>query len=128
LSRSLRSAILSKRRPLAILKRSIRGETRRLRRVAGRARPESDQDLLRQNVDNIIRDFIDHERQHMAMEERVVFPARPQCAAATGLGRCCSENGRPLRPLLPAGFEEKFNRLRRNILKMEEEAEAERAD
>ena len=24
---------------------------------------------------DIIRDFINHERQHMAMEERVVFPA-----------------------------------------------------
>src|SRR6516165_422808 len=33
-----------------------------------------DQDLLRQNVHNVIRDFIEHERQHMAMEERVVFP------------------------------------------------------
>jgi hypothetical protein len=37
----------------------------------------SDQDLVRENVANIIRDFIDHERQHMAMEERVVFPAAP---------------------------------------------------
>jgi len=30
-------------------------------------------------------------------------------------------------PFYQPGFEEKFNRLRRNILKMEEEAEAERA-
>jgi hemerythrin-like domain-containing protein len=50
--------------------------TKRLRRVAQAVeRVLSDHDLLRQNVDNIIRDFIDHERQHMAMEERVVFPA-----------------------------------------------------
>jgi hemerythrin-like domain-containing protein len=26
-------------------------------------------------VYDIIRDFIDHERQHMAMEERLLFPA-----------------------------------------------------
>ncbi len=48
---------------------------RRLRRVAQAVeRVLSDQDLVRQTVDDIIRDFIDHERQHMAMEERVVFP------------------------------------------------------
>jgi hemerythrin-like domain-containing protein len=48
----------------------------RLRRVAQAVeRVLSDQDLLRQNVDDIIRDFIKHEREHMTMEERVVFPA-----------------------------------------------------
>jgi hypothetical protein len=31
-------------------------------------------------------------------------------------------------PFYQPGFEEKFNRLHRNILKMEEKAEAERAD
>jgi hypothetical protein len=30
---------------------------------------------LRQTIDDIIRDFISNERQHMAMEERIVFPA-----------------------------------------------------
>ena len=50
--------------------------TRRLRRVAQAVeRVLSDQDLVRENVANIIRDFIGHERQHMTMEERVVFPA-----------------------------------------------------
>ena len=49
--------------------------SRRLRRVAAALeRVLSGQDLLRQAVDDIIRDFITHERQHMAMEERVVFP------------------------------------------------------
>ena len=50
--------------------------TRRLRRVVQAVEAVlNDQDLLRQTVDDIIRDFINHERQHMAMEERVVFPA-----------------------------------------------------
>jgi hemerythrin-like domain-containing protein len=35
----------------------------------------NDQNLLRHTVYNVMRDFIDHERQHMAMEERLVFPA-----------------------------------------------------
>jgi hemerythrin-like domain-containing protein len=43
---------------------------KRLRQVAlAVERVLSDQDLLRQTVDDIIRDFISHERQHMAMEE-----------------------------------------------------------
>src|SRR4030095_13006132 len=56
----------------------------RLRLVAQAVeRVLSDQDLVRENVANIIRNFINNERQHMAMEERVVFPAalnalRPQ--------------------------------------------------
>ena len=88
----------------------------------------SDQDLLRRNVYNIIRDFIDHERQHMAMEERVVFPAilnalQPQDWADVALKMADRSD-----VFYQPGFEEKFNRLHRNILKMEEEAEAERAD
>ena len=35
----------------------------------------ADREILRDTVDAIIRDFIDHERRHMAMEERVLFPA-----------------------------------------------------
>jgi hemerythrin-like domain-containing protein len=103
--------------------------TKRLRRVAQAVeRVLSDQDLLRQNVDNIIRDFINHERQHMAMEERVVFPAalnvlRPQDWADIALKLADRYD-----PFYQPGFEEKFNRVRRNILKMEEEAEAERPD
>jgi len=101
--------------------------TRRLRRVAQAVeRVLSDQDLVRQNVDNIIRDFINHERQHMTMEERVVFPAalnalRPEDWADIALRLADRDD-----PFYQAGFEEKFNKLRRNILKMKEETEAER--
>ena len=42
--------------------------TKRLRQVAlAVERVLSDQDLVRENVTGIIRDFIEHERQHMAM-------------------------------------------------------------
>ena len=101
--------------------------TRRLRRVAQAVeRVLSDQDLLRQNVDNIIRDFINHERQHMAMEERVVFPAalntlRPEDWADIALKLADRSD-----PFYQPGFEQKFNRVRRDIVKREVEAEAER--
>jgi hemerythrin-like domain-containing protein len=81
---------------------------------------------VRENVANIIRDFIKRERQHMAMEERVVFPAtlnalRPEDWADIALKFADRSD-----PFYQPGFEQKFNRVRRNILKMEEEAEAER--
>jgi hemerythrin-like domain-containing protein len=103
--------------------------TRRLRRVAQAVeRVLSDQDLVRQNVDNIIRDFINHERQHMAMEERVVFPAALNALRPKDWADIALKLADRYDPFYQPGFEEKFNKLRRNILKMEEEAEAERPD
>ena len=101
---------------------------KRLRRVAlAVERVLSDQDVLRQTVNDIVRDFIKHERKHMAMEERVVFPTalnalRPQDWADIA-ERLASRDD----PFYQPGFEEKFKTLRRNILKMAEEAKAERA-
>ncbi len=100
---------------------------RRLRQVAlAVERVLSDQDLLRQTIDDIICDFINHERRHMVMEERVVFPAvldalRPEDWADIAL-QLADRYGPPSEP----DFEEKFSTLRRNILDMEEQAEAER--
>ena len=105
------------------------GEARRLRRVAQAVeRVLGDQDLPRENVDKIIRDFIDRERQHMEMEERIFFPAavnilRPKDWAdiALKLADRCD-------PLCEPGLEQKFNMLRRKILEIEAEAHAERLD
>ena len=48
----------------------------RLRRVAQMVEAVlNDQDLMRHVVYDTMHDFIDHERRHMAMEERLVFPA-----------------------------------------------------
>ena len=76
---------------------------------------------------DIIRDFISHERQHMAMEQRVVFPAalnalQPQDWADIALKMAGRDD-----PFYLPDFEQKFNRLRRNIREMEEEADPERA-
>jgi hemerythrin-like domain-containing protein len=101
----------------------------RLRRVVNAVEYVlGDQDLLRQTVGDIIRDFINHERQHMAMEERVVFPAaldglQPEDWAEIALKLAGRSD-----PFYQPGFEEKLNTLRRSILEMENEAEAERAD
>jgi hemerythrin-like domain-containing protein len=48
----------------------------RLRRVAQAIESVlNDQELLRESVDRIVRDFIDSERRHITLEEEVVFPA-----------------------------------------------------
>jgi hemerythrin-like domain-containing protein len=87
----------------------------------------SNQEILRQTVDDIIRDFIDRERQHMAMEERTFFPAaldvlRPQDWADIALALTDRDD-----PLFRPQFAEKFNKLWQNILEMEQQAEAGRS-
>jgi len=102
---------------------------KRLRRVAQAVeRVLSDQDLLRQTIDDIIRDFISHERQHMAMEERVVFPAVLNALRPEDWADVAQQLADRYGPPHQRDFEEKFSTLRRNILEMEEEAEAERPD
>ena len=78
---------------------------RRLRRVAEAVeRVLSDHDLLRQTVDGIIRDFINHERQHMAIGGARLVSGCAQRAVPRGLGRHRSEDGRPRGPILSAGL------------------------
>jgi hemerythrin-like domain-containing protein len=102
---------------------------RRLRRVAQAVESVlSDQDLLRQTIDDIIRDFINHERQHMAMEERVVFPAVINALLPEDWAGITLQLADRYGPLSEPDFEEKFSTLRRNILEMEAEAAAERPD
>ena len=49
----------------------------RLRRVAHAIDAVlADREVLRQNVDTIVRDFIEHERRHMMMEDRDFFLPR----------------------------------------------------
>ncbi len=51
-------------------------ESQRLRRVAHMIRSIlADHEVLRQTFDDTMRDFIEQERKHMQMEERVLFPA-----------------------------------------------------
>ncbi len=100
---------------------------RRLCRVAQAVESVlSNQDLLRQTIVDIIRDFINHERQHMAREERVVFPAVLNALQPGDWADIALQLTNRYGPISQPDFEEKFSTLRLNILEMEEEAEAER--
>ena len=97
---------------------------RRLRRVGQTIEAVlSDQDLLRHTVHDILRDFIDHERQHMAKEERLLFPAALSALLPADWAEIALKLTDRRDPLSQPGLEERFNTLRRNILKLEEEAE-----
>ena len=101
----------------------------RLRRVAQAVeRILSDEDLLRQTVDEIIRDFINHERQHMEMEERIFFPAAINALRPADWADIALKLADRRDPLYQPGLEEKFSMLRRKILELEAEAEAGRLD
>jgi hemerythrin-like domain-containing protein len=109
------------------LENQHRQGAKRLRRAAEAVeRVLSDQDLRRDNVNRIIRDFIDHEREHMAMEERDLFPAALKALRPDDWAHIARKLGNRSDPFCRKEFEEKFNILRRNILKMEQEAEAQR--
>jgi hemerythrin-like domain-containing protein len=82
----------------------------------------NDQDLLRESVDQIVRDFIDSERKHIAFEDEIVFPAiletlKPRDWADIAL-ILADKYGSPSK----ADFEEQFSTIRRNILELEQEA------
>jgi hemerythrin-like domain-containing protein len=99
----------------------------RLRRVAQAIDSVlSDQELLREGIDRIVRDFIDNERKHIALEDEVIFPAivdilQPEDWADIAL-KIADRYGPPSE----TDFEEQFSTLRRNILELERAAVARR--
>jgi hemerythrin-like domain-containing protein len=101
----------------------------RLRRVAQAVESVlMDREVPRHTVDDIIRDFIVHARRHIAMEERDFFPAADKALQTEDWAEIASSRATGQKdPLFSEIAEERFNALRRHILQLEHEAEAERA-
>jgi hemerythrin-like domain-containing protein len=99
----------------------------RLRRVAQAVDSVlADREVLRQNVDNIVRDFIEHERRHMMMEDRDFFPAAVKALELQDWTEIASALTGHKDPLFSDVAEEGFDALRAHILRLEQESEAER--
>ena len=97
---------------------------RRLRRVGETVEAVlNDQDFLRHTASDTMRDFIHHERQHMAMEERLLFPAALNALRPADWAEIALKLADRHDPLSQPSVDENFNTLRRNILELEEEAE-----
>jgi hemerythrin-like domain-containing protein len=84
----------------------------------------NDQDLMRDAVSNTIHEFIDRERLHMMMEERIVFPAALKALRASDWAEIALKLANREDPLSRSGLEDKFGTLRRKILELGDEAEA----
>jgi hemerythrin-like domain-containing protein len=99
----------------------------RLRRVAEAVDGVlADREVLRQTVDTIIRDFIQYERRHMMMEDRDFFPAALKALAPQDWIEIASSLTTHKDPLFSDTSEERFDAIRAHILRLEQEAEAER--
>jgi hemerythrin-like domain-containing protein len=86
----------------------------------------NDQELLRDDVDRVVRDFIDNERKHIALEDQVVFPAILDALQPTDWADIAMILADRYGPPSGADFEEQFSTARRNILELEEAAAARR--
>lgn len=99
----------------------------RLRRVAQAIEIVlNDEEVLRDDVDRIVRDFIDNERKHIALEDDVIFPAIVDTLQAGDWADIAMTIADRYGPPSDADFEEQFSTLRRNILELEEAAVARR--
>ena len=100
----------------------------RLRRVAQAIDSVlNDQELLRESVDRIVRDFIDRERRHITLENEVIFPAIVDTLQPTDWADIALTLADRYGPPSEADFEEQFSTLRRNILELEQAAVARRS-
>lgn len=87
----------------------------------------ADREILRQDVGNIVRDFIVRERHHMMWEERDFFPAARKALTAqdwTEIASALTDDGDLL---FSESAEATSDALRAHILELEQEAEAERS-
>ena len=99
----------------------------RLRRVARAVDSVlMDEEVLRETVHAIIRDFIEHERRHMMMEDRYFFPAALKALKPQDWTEIASALTSRKDPLFSDAAEETFDAVRTRILQLEQEAEAER--
>ena len=86
----------------------------------------ADREIPRENVDHVVRDFIEQERHHMMMEDRDFFPAALKALQPQDWTEIASAMGSHEDPLFSEAAEETFDELRARILQLEQEAEAER--
>jgi hemerythrin-like domain-containing protein len=91
----------------------------RLRRVAQALDSVlNDQDVLRASVDRIVRDFIDNERKHIALEDEVIFPAIVDTLQPGDWAEVALTIADRYGPPSQADFEEQFSSVRRDILEL----------
>ncbi len=83
-------------------------------------------ELPRQNFHSVVRKFIQHQRQHMAKEEQLLFPAAVRALRPEDWGEIDARLNARTDPLFDASNEKKFHALQQAILQWEQETEVNR--
>ena len=95
-----------------------RQETERLDRVAKVVRNVLlDREVLRQTFSEVMRDFIDHQRKHMVMEERSLFPAAASALRPEDWQEIDIKWGDKTETLFNIAMDEKCHSLRDRVLR-----------
>lgn len=114
-------------RRMGDLKTEHKAEDERLQRVTQIIRNILlDRDILRQAFDEVMRDFIDQQRVHMAMEERVLFPAAANALRPEDWAEIDSQWREKKDSLFNVGIEERCESLRNRVLRWHRESMASR--
>ncbi len=86
-----------------------------------------DQEVPRLRVDSAVREFIMNQRRHIAMEESEFFPAAVKALKAQDWAEIGSAGLTGKDPLFDEAAEMRFEIVRKHILQLEQDAEAQRA-
>ena len=106
-----------------------RQETDRLDRVARVVRNVLlDREIVRQTFSDVMRDFLDHQRAHMAMEERTLFPAAEKALRSEDWREIDLKWNDKTETLFNVAMEEKLQSLRDRILRWGRENKESRND
>ena len=102
-------------------------ETNRLRQFARAVEDVlAGRELLRQTFHNVVRDFIEHQRQHMAKEERLLFPSAVKALRPEDWAEINTRLNDRKDPLFNDSTEKKFHALQQTIVRWEQETEVNR--
>jgi hemerythrin-like domain-containing protein len=86
----------------------------------------ADREILRQDVEKVVRDYMENQRRHIMMEDRDFFPAAVKALEPQDWTEIASAVTSHEDPLFSETTEERFGTLRAHILQLEQEAEIER--
>jgi hemerythrin-like domain-containing protein len=83
----------------------------------------ADQEFLRESFHLAVHDFIEHQRQHLAKEEQLLFPAAVKALRSEDWAEIDARLDDRKDPLFNSVVEEKFHNLQKTILRWEQETE-----
>jgi hemerythrin-like domain-containing protein len=83
----------------------------------------ADQEFLRESFHLAVHDFIEHQRQHLEKEERLLFPAAVKALRSKDWAEIDARLDDRKDPLFNSVVEERFHSLHKTILRWEQETE-----